>query len=178
MTVATPNAPTSAAPAAVSPATGAVAPDAPLPWPADPLSHHRLVGLPVQAIDTPSLVIDLDAMERNIARMAAFVQRHGIRLRPHAKMHKSAVLAQLQMATGAVGVCVQKTSEAEALAAGGVDDLYISNQVVSPPKLQRVAALARTLHARGGRLAIAVDNAEGVHRLAEALAAWMPDARA
>ncbi len=149
---------------------------APLPWPADPMAHHRLVGQPVHTIDTPALVIDLDAMERNLARMAAFTQRHGIRLRPHAKMHKSAVLAHLQMATGAVGVCVQKTSEAEALAAGGVDNLYISNEVVSPGKLQRVAALARTLDARGGRLAIAVDSTEGVHRLAEALAAWMPDA--
>lgn len=167
-----------AAPAVLpSAAPMATAADA-IPWPADPLAHHRLIGLPVHAIDTPSLVIDLDAMERNIARMAAFVQRHGIRLRPHAKMHKSAVLARLQMATGAVGVCVQKTAEAEALAAGGVDDIYISNQVVSPPKLQRVAALARTLQARGGRLALAVDSLEGVQRLAEALAAWMPDAQA
>ena len=149
---------------------------APIPWPVDPLAHHRLVGEQVDAIDTPALVIDLDAMERNIARMAAFVQRHGIRLLPHAKMHKSGVLAQLQMATGAVGVCVQKTSEAEALAAAGVDDIYISNEVVAPLKLKRVAALARTLGARGGRLAIAVDSLEGVQRLAEAVAALLPDA--
>jgi D-serine deaminase-like pyridoxal phosphate-dependent protein len=126
---------------------------------------------PVTAIDTPALVLDLDAMERNLARMASFARRAGVRLRPHAKMHKSAELARLQISAGAVGVCVQKTSEAEALAAAGVDDLFISNEVVAPAKLARVAALARALGARGGRLAIAVDGAEGVARLEEAVRA-------
>ncbi|MFL5263869.1 MAG: alanine racemase, partial [Anaeromyxobacteraceae bacterium] len=125
-------------------------------------------GDPVAAIDTPALVLDLDAMERNLGRMAAFAREARVRLRPHAKMHKSAELARLQIAAGAVGVCVQKTSEAEALAAGGVDDLYISNEVVDPAKLARVAALARTLAARGGRLAIAVDSAHGIEALAGA----------
>ena len=120
----------------------------------------------VATIDTPALVIDLDAMERNLAAMAAFARRHGVRLRPHAKMHKSATIARLQMAAGAVGVCVQKTSEAEALAAAGIADIYISNEVVDPAKLVRVAALARRI-----RLAIAVDSAEGVERLAAAIAA-------
>ena len=128
-------------------------------------------GGPVGEIDTPALVIDLDAMERNLARMAAFARGAGVRLRPHAKMHKSAELARLQIAAGAVGVCVQKTSEAEALAAAGIADLFISNEVVAPHKLARVAALARELTARGGRLAIAVDGAEGVARLAEAIRA-------
>jgi D-serine deaminase-like pyridoxal phosphate-dependent protein len=86
-------------------------------------------------------------------------------------MHKSAELARLQIAAGAVGVCVQKTSEAEALAAKGVDDLYVSNEVVAPAKLARLAALARTLSARGGRLAVAVDSAEGIARLAGAVRA-------
>ncbi|HEV7575994.1 MAG TPA: DSD1 family PLP-dependent enzyme [Caldimonas sp.] len=124
------------------------------------------VGDPVESIDTPALVVDLEAMERNLATMAAFAQRHGVRLRPHAKMHKSATIARLQMAAGAVGVCVQKTSEAEALAAAGIDDLYISNEVIDPAKLARVAALARRV-----RLAIAVDSVEGVERLAAAVAA-------
>ena len=118
----------------------------------------------VASIDTPALVIDLDAMERNLATMAAFARSHGVRLRPHAKMHKCATIAGLQRAAGAVGVCVQKTSEAEALAAAGVDDLYISNEVIDPGKLARVAALARRV-----RLAIAVDSAEGVERLAAAM---------
>jgi D-serine deaminase-like pyridoxal phosphate-dependent protein len=123
----------------------------------------------VREIDTPALVLDLDAMERNLARMAAFARLAGVRLRPHAKMHKSAEIARLQLAAGAVGVCVQKTSEAEALAAAGIADVYVSNEVVAPRKLARIAALAQTLVARGGRLAIAVDAAEGVALLADAV---------
>ncbi|MDP3825113.1 MAG: DSD1 family PLP-dependent enzyme, partial [Polaromonas sp.] len=119
-------------------------------------------------MDPPALVIDLDAMERNLERMAAFAAQHGVMLRPHAKMHKSATLARLQMAHGAVGVCVQKTSEAEALAALGVNNIYISNEVVSPFKLKRVMAVARELQALGGQLAIAVDSLEGLRRLAQA----------
>jgi D-serine deaminase-like pyridoxal phosphate-dependent protein len=123
------------------------------------------VGDAVAAIDTPALVVDLDAMERNLERMAEFARTHRMRLRPHAKMHKSAAIAKLQMAAGAVGVCVQKTSEAEVLASLGVNDIYISNEVVDPAKLARVAALAQRV-----RLAIAVDSALGVQRLASALA--------
>jgi D-serine deaminase-like pyridoxal phosphate-dependent protein len=146
-------------------------PEAPPPLPA---ALAALTGQGVAAIDTPAAVIDLDAMERNLARMAAFARTHGVRLRPHAKMHKSAFLARLQMQAGAVGVCVQKTSEAEALAAAGVTDIYISNEVSDAAKLRRVAALAQRLQAAGGRLAMAVDSLEGIARLAaafEALAA-------
>jgi D-serine deaminase-like pyridoxal phosphate-dependent protein len=124
------------------------------------------IGAGVESIDTPALVIDVDAMERNLAAMAAFAAAHGVRLRPHAKMHKCATIARLQVAAGAVGVCVQKTSEAEALAAAGVEDIYISNEVIDPGKLARVAALAGRV-----RLAIAVDSPEGVERLAAAVAA-------
>lgn len=130
---------------------------------------EHLLGQSVAAIDTPALVLDLDAMARNLTHMAAYAQHHGVLLRPHAKMHKCGALAKMQMAAGAVGVCVQKTSEAEALAADGVSDIYISNEVIAPHKLQRVAALARSLQARGGRLAIAVDSAIGVANLAQAL---------
>ncbi|MDP2818275.1 MAG: DSD1 family PLP-dependent enzyme [Polaromonas sp.] len=128
-----------------------------------------ILGRPAADIDTPALVIDLDAMERNLAAMATFAAQHGVKLRPHAKMHKSATLAKLQMAHGAVGVCVQKTSEAEALAALGVSNIYISNEVVSPFKLKRLVALARELEALGGQLAIAVDSLEGLQRLAKAV---------
>lgn len=126
----------------------------------------RLVGQPVAAIDTPALVVDLDAMQRNLSRMAEFARKHGLRWRPHAKMHKSSAIAKLQMQAGAVGVCVQKTSEAEAMAAGGVHDIYISNEVIAPAKLARVADLAHQLAAEQGKLAIAVDSVEGVRRLA------------
>ncbi|HSH89973.1 MAG TPA: DSD1 family PLP-dependent enzyme [Ramlibacter sp.] len=133
----------------------------------DPLAD--LVGLSVNAIDTPALVIDLDAMKRNLNRMAEFARKHDVRWRPHAKMHKSAELAKLQVRAGAVGVCVQKTSEAEAMADGGVTDVYITNEVVAPQKLARVAALAHRLAADNGKLAIAVDSIEGVTRLAMAM---------
>jgi D-serine deaminase-like pyridoxal phosphate-dependent protein len=134
-----------------------------------PEDLKRLVGQPVAAIDTPSLVVDLDAMQRNLSRMADFARKHDIRWRPHAKMHKSAAIARLQQQAGATGVCVQKTSEAEAMAAGGVLDIYISNEVVAPAKLARVADLAHQLAADAGQLAIAVDSAEGVRRLAQAM---------
>ena len=136
-----------------------------------PLSEalRALVGQGVDAIDTPALVLDLDAMKHNLARMAEFAKKHDIRWRPHAKMHKSSALAKLQMQAGAVGVCVQKTSEAEAMAAGGVHNVYISNEVVAPHKLTRVAALANQLAAENGQLAIAVDSVEGVGRLAQAM---------
>lgn len=127
---------------------------------------HACIGHGVTAIDTPSLVIDLDAMDRNLARMAAFAAGHGLRLRPHAKMHKSAELAQLQMAHGAAGVCVQKIDEALALAHAGVRDIYISNEVIDPSKLLRLAQAVRDLPTR---FSIAVDSALGVQRLAQAL---------
>ncbi|MEO5670375.1 MAG: DSD1 family PLP-dependent enzyme [Ramlibacter sp.] len=129
----------------------------------------RLVGLSVSEIDTPSLVVDLDAMQRNLVRMAEFAKKHEVRWRPHAKMHKSVALAKLQLQAGAVGVCVQKTAEAEAMVAGGINNVYITNEVVAPPKLARVAALAHQVAADNGQLAIAVDSAEGVTRLALAM---------
>jgi D-serine deaminase-like pyridoxal phosphate-dependent protein len=136
-----------------------------------PLSEDlkRLIGQPVAAIDTPALVVDLDAMQRNLGRMAEFARKHGILWRPHAKMHKSSAIAKLQLQAGAAGVCVQKTSEAEAMVGGGVHNVYISNEVVAPGKLARVAELAHRVVGEGGQLAIAVDSAEGVRRLASAM---------
>jgi D-serine deaminase-like pyridoxal phosphate-dependent protein len=136
-----------------------------------PLSEplKALAGRGVDAIDTPALVVDLDAMMRNLSRMAEFARKHDIRWRPHAKMHKSSAVARLQLQAGAAGVCVQKTAEAEAMAEGGVHDIYISNEVVAPQKLARVAALAHRLAQERGQLAIAVDSAEGIRRLAQAM---------
>ncbi|MDA8444425.1 DSD1 family PLP-dependent enzyme [Paracidovorax valerianellae] len=141
-----------------------------------PDSLRASIGLRVDLIDTPALVVDLDAMERNIQRMADFARKHQVRWRPHAKLHKSAELALLMQQAGATGACVQKVSEAEALAAAGVNDLYISNQVIAGAKLLRVARLAHQLGLRGGRLALAVDSEEGIERLAEAMAVTASDA--
>ena len=135
-----------------------------------PAGLTALIGQTAGQIDTPALVVDLGAMERNLAAMAQFARQHRMRWRPHAKMHKSAALALRQVQAGAVGVCVQKTAEAEAMVAGGVNDVYISNEVIAPAKLARVAALAKVLAERQGLLSIAVDSIEGVRRLAQAMA--------
>jgi D-serine deaminase-like pyridoxal phosphate-dependent protein len=115
------------------------------------------IGAPYSEIDTPALVIDLDAMERNMASMAKLMRKAGVRLRPHAKTHKSATISAKQVALGAVGVCCQKVGEAEALAAGGVKDILISNEVVGARKLGRLAVLARTI-----RLGVCVDHLDQV----------------
>ena len=100
-------------------------------------------GMSEEAIDTPALLVDLDALEDNLDRMAAFCRRAKVGLRAHAKTHKSPVIARWQMTRGAVGQCVQKVGEAEILAWGGVGDILISNEIVSPRKLARIAALSR-----------------------------------
>ena len=104
-------------------------------------------------IDTPALIIDLDAFERNLRRMADAAAKAGVRLRPHAKMHKSPIIGLKQMALGAVGVCCQKVSEAEVMVQGGIGDVLISNEVVGRRKLERLAALACQ-----ARIAVVVDN--------------------
>ncbi|NMM91608.1 alanine racemase [Rhodococcus sp. SRB_17] len=134
-----------------------------------PDALRTCLGQGVDAIDTPALVVDLDAMERNIERMAGFARQHRVRWRPHAKMHKSAEIALLLQRAGATGACVQKTAKAEALATGGVRDIFISNEVIAPHKLLRVARLAAQLAAQGGHLALAVDSLEGIARLAAAM---------
>lgn len=100
-------------------------------------------GMREEEIDTPALLIDLDAFEANLDRMAALLAPTKAKLRAHAKTHKSPVIAHLQMRRGAVGQCVQKVAEAEALAWGGVTDILVSNEVVGRDKLARLAALAR-----------------------------------
>jgi D-serine deaminase-like pyridoxal phosphate-dependent protein len=99
-------------------------------------------GDPVAAIETPALVVDLDPYERNLDRMADSTK--GVRLRPHAKSHKCATIAKAQLARGAVGICCQKTDEAAAFVAAGVGDVLVTNEVVAPAKLARLAELARS----------------------------------
>lgn len=115
------------------------------------------VGMPLAEADTPALILDLDAFERNLARMADAVRGKPVRLRPHAKSHKCAEIALRQIAAGAIGVCCQKVSEAEALVAGGVTDVLIANEIVGPVKLARLAALARK-----AQLAVCADAAQNV----------------
>lgn len=100
------------------------------------------IGAPLDEIDTPALIVDLDAFKHNLDKMAAFARSAGVRLRPHAKTHKCPTIARKQIAAGAVGQCCQKVGEAEALVRGGVRDVLVSNQVVGTQKLRRLASLA------------------------------------
>lgn len=141
--------------------------------------HDGLIGQSTAAIDTPALVIDLDAMERNLLAMQDYADDKGIKLRPHAKMHKSAQLALLQMQAGASGVCVQKVSEAQALAVQGVSDIYISNVIPSLQKCERLAHILCGLESQNAyklSLAVAADSVQGVSTLAQALASVAPAA--
>jgi D-serine deaminase-like pyridoxal phosphate-dependent protein len=143
-----------------------------------PQPSAPLIGQSVQAIDTPALVIDLDAMERNLERMQIFATQHGVRLRPHAKMHKSAALALRQMQAGAVGVCVQKPSEAAALVAAGVTNVYVSNEVVSLQKCELLALLNKGLAVKNGHISVAVDSLLGIEQMAHAMRTHGTDAQA
>ena len=106
-------------------------------------SPSARIGDTVDEIDTPALVVDLDALEYNLRRLADFTRAAGVRLRPHAKTHKCPTIALRQIALGAIGQCCQKVGEAEALVHGGVGDVLVTNQVVGLHKLRRLAALAR-----------------------------------
>ncbi|MBY0566089.1 MAG: DSD1 family PLP-dependent enzyme [Hyphomonadaceae bacterium] len=128
--------------------------------------HKHLIGQQGsrRALNTPALVIDRDALQRNVDKMAAFAKQNGMALRPHAKTHKSVEIARLQVAAGAVGVCCAKIGEAEALAAGGIGAILITSPVVTPQAIARLLAL----HERIGDLRVVADNPDNVSALAAA----------
>src|SRR5260221_7380837 len=119
----------------------------------------------IESIDTPALLVDLDRFEDNLARLMAAVQPH-IRVRAHAKSHKCVAIARRQIAAGVAGVCVQKTSEAEVFVAAGIADVLVTNEVVAPAKLRRLAQLARA-HPQA-RVGVCVDDRSVVPALAHA----------
>jgi len=122
-------------------------------------------GMKVDEIQTPALVLDLDALERNIKKMGDYAKDHGMRHRVHGKMHKSVDVAKLQERLGgAVGVCCQKVSEAEVFARGGIKDVLVSNQVREPAKIDRLARLPKL----GARTIVCVDDIDNVADLSEA----------
>lgn len=125
------------------------------------------IGMPLEEVETPALILDLDAFERNVRKLAQALEGKGVRLRAHSKTHKCAVVGRIQMAHGAVGLCCQKVAEAEAMVHAGIPDVLISNQVVGRRKLLRVAALARQ-----ARVAICVDDPAQVAMLEEAAAVF------
>lgn len=129
--------------------------------------HRHLIGQQGgrASLNTPVLVIDHDALTRNIAAMAVFARGAGVALRPHAKTHKSAAIAKLQIEAGALGVCCAKLGEAEALAEAGIESILITSPVAT---LQAIARLA-ALHARIADLRVAADHPDNVDALAAAV---------
>jgi D-serine deaminase-like pyridoxal phosphate-dependent protein len=106
------------------------------------------IGLPVSELDTPVLLIDLDRLEHNIELMSGHFRQRGVAWRPHAKAFKCPAIAHMLRRKGAIGVTVAKVSEAEVMAAAGIDDILIAHMVVGPQKTARLAALQRTSHVK------------------------------
>ncbi len=124
-----------------------------------------VVGMDEKDIQTPCLVLDLDALERNIEKMGRLAKEMGMRHRVHGKMHKSVDVAKLQHELGgACGVCCQKVSEAEVFARGGIKDVLVSNQVRDPAKIDRLARIPKL----GARTIVCVDDVANVADLSEA----------
>lgn len=123
------------------------------------------VGMDQKDIQTPCLVLDLDALERNIKKMGDWAKAHNMRHRVHGKMHKSVDVALLQEKLGgACGVCCQKVSEAEVFARGGIKDVLVSNQVRQPEKIDRLARIPKL----GARAICCVDDVMNVADLSQA----------
>lgn len=126
-----------------------------------------LPGMDEKDIQTPCLILDLDALERNIRKMGDYAKSHGMRHRVHGKMHKSVDVAKLQETLGgACGVCCQKVSEAEVFARGGIKDVLVSNQVRDPAKIDRLARMPKL----GARTIVCVDDLANVADLSAAAA--------
>eukprot|EP00882_Tetradesmus_deserticola_P009015 GHRQ01009511.1.p1 GENE.GHRQ01009511.1~~GHRQ01009511.1.p1 ORF type:complete len:216 (+),score=61.29 GHRQ01009511.1:748-1395(+) len=129
------------------------------------------LGDSLHSIDTPSLIVDLDVFERNCLKLKSAMEAYPVSIRPHAKAHKCPQLAQLQLqllGPSAVGVCCQKVTEAEAMVAGGVRDVLLSNEVVAPYKITRLVALA----AQGARVSVVVDTLQPLEQLAATAQEW------
>jgi D-threonine aldolase len=118
------------------------------------------IGMSLAEVDTPALILELDAFERNLRLMQESLAARSVAVRPHAKSHKCPQIAMRQIALGAVGVCCQKVSEAEALVEGGVQDVLIANEVIGAVKVKRVAALAKQ-----AKIAVCVDDAGAITAL-------------
>ena len=129
--------------------------------------HAHLIGKPGSRseLNTPVLVLDRDALGRNVQKMAAFAKRSGVALRPHAKSHKSLAIARMQLDAGAVGLCCAKLGEAEVLASGGIPSILITSPVVSAPAIERLIAL----NGRVSDLMVCVDNPANAVALAAAV---------
>jgi len=119
----------------------------------------------ISELDTPALLLDLDRLQANLDRVAQIARAADLKLRPHAKTHKSPHIAQLQLQRGAVGITVAKIGEAEVMADAGIQDIFIAHQIVGPQKIERLLALARRIN-----IAVAVDSTQVAAPLSTAFA--------
>ena len=128
--------------------------------------HRHLIGQQGsrRSLNTPVLVLDVEALDRNIAEMASFAKAHNVNLRPHSETHKSADIARRQIKAGALGVCCAKLGEAEALAEGGIGSLHITSPVVTPQAIARLIEL----NGKVANLMVVVDHPANVEALATA----------
>lgn len=114
-------------------------------------------------LETPALLIDLDVLERNSARMMQFFRGAPVSLRPHTKTHRTPALAKLQLAAGAQGICCGNLGEAQVMIAAGIEDVLVTKEIVQPQQIARVAELARD-----SEIIVVVDNAENVAQFGRA----------
>ncbi|MGH2559052.1 MAG: alanine racemase, partial [Thermomicrobiales bacterium] len=130
---------------------------------ADTLADHPFLGREFAELPTPAPLVDLDALDANIAAMAEFFRPLPARLRPHAKTHRAPAVARRQIAAGAHGITCAKVGMAEAMADGGIDDLFVANQIVAPQAIDRLCHLATR-----ATITVAVDDARNVAALSAA----------
>lgn len=122
------------------------------------------IGDPIAQVDTPALLLDLDAFEANLQAVHGAVAGAGLALRAHGKAHKCVEIARRQVAAGAIGVCCQKVGEAEIFVDGGIRDVLVSNQVIGATKLARLARLSQR-----ATVGVCVDHPAQIEALAKAL---------
>ena len=126
--------------------------------------YRPLVGTPVSDLDTPCLIVDLDAFEHNLAVISETYRDSPTKMRGHVKNLKSPIMAHLQLRAGGTvgGVCAAKVSEAEVMVEGGIEDIFITSQVVTRDKIARACSLARRVH-----IMVAVDGPRNLDLLSE-----------
>src|SRR5918999_1683946 len=128
-------------------------------------TYRPAVGTPLADLDTPCLIVDLDAVEHNFRLIADTYRDTVCKMRTHVKNLKTPVLAHMQMRAGGTvgGVCAAKVTEAEVMAEGGIDDIFIANQIVGRDKIARLCALAKHADVK-----VAIDDARNLQALSEA----------
>ena len=138
----------------------------------DPGPNARFIGVDGSrsGLNTPALVLDLDALDRNIERMARFARAAEVNVRPHSKGSKSLAIVRRQIAAGAIGICCTTIGEAEVMAAGGIANILITSPIVSPPMIGRLLALDES----SDGLIIVVDDVRNVEALSAAIGAGKP----